>query len=272
MYEAHWQLDARPFENSLEPQFYYPGETQQGAMLKLRYVLENRRPAALLAGEPGLGKTLLAQTLLRQLPEDFAPRVHVVFPQMPPDQLLSYLAGQLTGGTYAGLPSVEQSLRRIELRLADNVTAGRHAVVILDEAQALRETRGLETIRLLLNLEHEGRSPMTILLTGQTSLLVAIERMPELEERLAVKCLLRRFKAAETFGYVQHRLTAAGAKRPIFSDDALAAIHEHSSGIPRRINRLCDLALLVGFAEELSLIGPEHIEGISEELATAKAE
>jgi general secretion pathway protein A len=272
MYEAHWQLESRPFENTLDPRFHYPGETQQGALLKLRYVLENRRGAALLAGIAGLGKTLLAQTLLKQLPEPFSPRIHVVFPQMPPEQLLAYLAGQLTGSSFASTPTIDQCLRRIETRLADNAADGKHAVVVLDEAHVLRQTQALETIRLLLNLEHNGQAPVSFVLVGQTGLLVAVERMPELEERLAVKCLLKPLAPAETSAYVQHRLNAAGAKRTIFSDAALDAIHQQTLGIPRKINRLCDLALLVGFAEELPIIGPEQIESISSELATAKAD
>jgi general secretion pathway protein A len=272
MYEAHWQLDSRPFESTLDPRFHYPGETQQAALLKLRYVLENRRGAALLAGIAGLGKTLLTQTLLKQLPEQFSPKVHVVFPQMPPEQLLAYLAGHLTGSSFATTPTIDQSLRRIETRLADNAADGKHAVVVIDEAHVLRQTHALETIRLLLNLEHNGQAPASLLLVGQTGLLVGIERMPELEERLAVKCLLKPLQPTETSAYVQHRLNAAGAKKTVFSDAALDAIHQQTLGIPRRINRLCDLALLVGFAEELSVIGPEQIESISDELATAKAD
>src|SRR5262245_64566039 len=50
MYENHWQLERRPFENNnSDVRFYYPGESHQGALLKLRYAVENRRPAALLS-------------------------------------------------------------------------------------------------------------------------------------------------------------------------------------------------------------------------------
>ena len=261
----------QPFDHSADARFYYPSESQQGALLKLRYALENRRGAALLTGAAGLGKTLLAQTLTRPLGLSLSPKVHLVFPQMPAGQLLAYLADEL-GAEGGPALTIEQSLRRIETRLRENAKAGKHAVIVIDEAHLLDDSQALETVRLLLNLEHEARPMASFLLTGQTSLLLAIERHSDLEERLAVKCLLRRFKPEETMGYIQHRLTAAGAKRAIFTDGALEAIHQETLGIPRRINRLCDLALLVGFAEELPSIGPDQIAAISEELTGATAE
>ena len=266
MYEAYWQLDARPFDHSAESRFYYPGPSQQAALLKLRYVIENRRGAAILAGESGLGKTLVAQTLLRQLGDAFRPRVHLVFPHMPPEQLLAYLADQVSGSTAHGTQTVEQSVRRIEASLADQARAGRHAVIVIDEAHLLRESRALETIRLLLNLEHNAQPLATYLLVGQTGLALDVQRLPQLDERLAVKCLLTRLTASETAAYVQHRLAAAGAKQAIFDDSAIEEIHRLTHGIPRRINRLCDLALLVGFGEELRTLSRGQIESIYQEL------
>jgi general secretion pathway protein A len=97
MYEAYWQLDAKPFECTSDARFYYPGESQQAALLKLRYAIENKREAALLAGASGLGKTLLVSALERMLPTHIRPLVHIVFPQMPSDQLVAYIAGELSG-------------------------------------------------------------------------------------------------------------------------------------------------------------------------------
>jgi general secretion pathway protein A len=274
MYQAYWQLDARPFDHSADARFYFPGPSQQAAMLKLRYVVENRRGAAVLAGESGLGKTLVAQTLVRQLGEDFRPRVHLVFPQMPAEQLLAYLAEQLAGSPVArsvreGTPSIDQSLRRIEHALTDHAKAGRHAIIVIDEAHLLRESRALETVRLLLNFEHDAQPLATYLLVGQTGLALDVQRLPQLDERLAVKCLLSRLTADETGAYIQHRLTAAGAKRPIFDATAVEEVHHLTHGIPRRINRLCDLALLVGYGEELRSLGKSQMQAIYEELIGA---
>jgi general secretion pathway protein A len=273
MYEAYWQLEAKPFEDSLDDRFYYPAETHQGALLKLRYAVENHRPAALLSGGAGLGKSLVVQTLLRQLDESFAPRVHVVFPQMPADQLLAYVAESLAGSQRQGpTPPIEQSVRTMERVLAENGQRGRHAVVVIDEAHDLDDHRCWETIRLLLNFQYQSAAAMTVLLAGQPAVLPILDHMPELDERLAVKCLMRRLNLEETISYVQHRLQAAGAQRELFRTDALEAVHELALGVPRRINRLCDLALLIGFAEERDQLGHEQIESVAEELVAVVPE
>ena len=203
----------------------------------------------------------------------YAPRLQLVFPQMPADQLLAYLAESLTGTDWGGAtPTIQQSVRRIEQRLADNVNAGRHAVIVIDDAQDLADGNTLETIRLLMNFEFAATTPLTVLLVGQPALLPVLDRMPELDERLAVKCLLRRLTLEESISYIHHRLQAAGARQEIFDAAALETVHHLALGVPRRINRLCDLALLIGYAEERTSLGREQIEAVAEELVAVAAE
>jgi general secretion pathway protein A len=267
MYESYWQLDRKPFDNCSDPRFYFPDESRQAALLKLRYAIENRRGAALLAGASGAGKTLIVTMLRALLGESFAPFVHLIFPQMTAPELLAYLAGELTGQVdAANTPSVQQSVRQIEHYLADNTEHGRHAVIVVDEAHLVSDARTLEALRLLLNFELAGRHALTLLLVGQPAILPALDRMSPLEERLAVKCLLRPFTSTETADYVNHRLTVAGAKRPIFEPQALATLHQLTHGIPRRINRLCDLALLISYAEERQSINAAQLEAVNQEL------
>jgi general secretion pathway protein A len=269
MYQAHWGLTSKPFESSHESDFYYPSETHQGAVLKLRYVVENRQAGALLSGAGGLGKSLLVQSLFRCLPEEIAPRVHLVFPQLPADQLLACIADELTGREItAHTPSQRQSARHIQQALHANAEAGRHAVLAIDEAHLLADSEALDTLRLLLNFGSDGRPGLTLLLVGQGPLLPAIHRATSLEERLAVKCVLRPFTLEETVSYVSHRLAAAGGCESIFESAALDAVHELTGGVPRRINRLCELSLLIGYAEERRTIAAEQVEAVSDEMIT----
>jgi general secretion pathway protein A len=267
MYLEYWQLTHRPFEPGFNRRAFFSCESNEGALLKLRYALENRLPAAALAGPPGVGKTMLVQLVLSELEDAFRPRVHLVFPQMSSRDLLAYLAEQF-GAPPADPPrhTIEESVRRLEFFLGQNAKQGRHAVVVVDEAHLLEDCDGLETLRLLLNFEANGRPALSMLVVGQMNLIPALGRTPSLEERLSATALLRAFAPIETADYIRHRLTAAGAARDLFTPDAVEALHCLGRGLPRQINRLADLGLVVGFADRLPQISARQIEAISGEL------
>jgi general secretion pathway protein A len=273
MYETYWQLRQKPFEPGADPRFYYPGESHQAALLKLRYAIENHRGGVLLAGPSGVGKTLLANILREMLGDAFKPFVQIVFPQMPTAELLAYLADELEGTTGdSGTPSVQSSIQRIQRFIAANVEKGRHAVVVIDESHLIADPATFEALRLLMNFESNGKPLMTLLLSGQAMILPMLQRMPALEERLAVKCLLRPFIVEETAAYVTHRLKIAGATRTIIETDAFTTLQELTHGFARQINRLCDLGLLIGYAEERKTLSSEHFESICQELVTVAPE
>jgi general secretion pathway protein A len=273
MYESYWQLKKKPFESCCDPRFYYPSESHQAALLKVRYAVENARGAAVLAGPSGSGKTLVLGMLRATLDEQFAPFVHLVFPQMSADELLAYLADELAGPAENGAASgVPGSIRRIEQFLAENTRNGRHAVLAVDEAHLLDDGRTFEAMRLLLNFESAGRPGLTLLLAGQSGLLPQLDRIPQLEERLAVKCLLRPFSERETTDYVSHRLNVAGAAPTMFEPEAMPTLHRLTHGVARQINRLSDLALLIGYADQRKTISAAHLEAVSQELVTVAPE
>lgn len=279
MYEAHWKLTERPFENRVDNKFYYPAETHHAALLKLHYAIENRRAAAVLCGPGGMGKSLLVEALQRQLSEACRPISHVVFPAMNAPQMVRYLVEQIG----VPRPSEEQELTAtggrdmasdvlaFERFLRQNLDKQRHAVIVVDEAHLLEQYDLLEPLRLLLNLaaaDSGGEAAWTLVLVGQPMLLTHVERYHALDERLGVKCMLNRFQPEETNAYIQHRLRTAGADaEDVFDYPALERIHSLTQGIPRRINRLCDLALMVGYAEDRALIDTEVIENVHADLA-----
>ena len=275
MYESHWKLAERPFENRVDSRFYYPAETHQAALLKLKYAIENRRAAALLCGPGGMGKSLIIDALQRQLSDEIRPMCHIVFPAMQGDQLVRYLVDQVdkrSGDGGAERPrDMATDLRRFERILRGNIERDRHAVIVVDEAHLLEQHDLLEPLRLLLNIaatDSGGESAWTLVLVGQPMLLSHVERYSALDERLGVKCMLNRFAAEETSAYIQHRLRAVGADADaIFEPTALDRVHVLTQGIPRRVNRLCDLALMVGYAEDRQRLTAEVIDNVHSDLA-----
>jgi len=273
MYENYWNLSDSPFENWGEDKYYYPSDVHETALLQMQYLIENRRAAVALCGDCGMGKSLLAEMLADRLNESESPIARVVFPQLCGEQLLGYIADELTGQSGPADEPPRMTLRRLGDFLGENVERDRHAVLIVDEAHLLNGPDQLETLRLLLNLRHDrhrGEAAMTLVLVGQTTLLTNIERFRALDDRVAAKCLLNRFTADQTTEYVDHRLRQSGSSsEQIFSSEAVEALHLRAMGIPRRINRLADLALMVGFAEESQRVEARHIEGVHQELVAA---
>ncbi len=280
MYESHWKLSERPFENRIDNKFYYPAETHQAALLKLHYAIENRRAAAVLCGPGGMGKSLLVEALQRQLNKTYRPISHVVFPAMNAAQMIRYLVAQVGLETAAATEpeagttqshDMAADVLAFERFLRQNLERQRHAVVVVDEAHLLEPYELLEPLRLLLNLaatDSGGEAAWTLVLVGQPTLLTHVERYPALDERMGVKCMLNRLLPDETTAYIQHRLRCVGVDtEEIFDYPALERIHALTQGIPRRINRLCDLALMVGYAEDRTIINAEVIDNVHSDLA-----
>src|SRR3990172_2586007 len=154
MYLDYWQLTSQPFEAIADRAGLYPCEAHEGALVKLRYAIDNQRGAALLAWPAGTGKTMLSRLLEQTLDARFSPFVRLVFPQMSSRDLLVYLAEEL-GAPPVDSPrhTVEESVRRLQHYLQQNAELDRHAVVVVDEAHLLEDCGALETLRLLLNFE-----------------------------------------------------------------------------------------------------------------------
>ncbi|QDU87458.1 hypothetical protein Pla175_08200 [Pirellulimonas nuda] len=266
MYLEHWRLNRKPFGPVDDPGLFYPGQSHQSAMLKLRYVLDEGREAAALAGPAGVGKTLLVDRLADES-DDNTLITRIVFPRLNSRELLTLLADE-SGAPRPEAPrfTSDESLTRLRVRLDELAAAGKRLLVVVDEAHLLEDSDTLETLRLLLNLNGPKHRPLSLLLVGQMPLISTLLRTPGLDQRLAVKALVRSLVEDETDEYIGHRLAACGGAEEIFTRDAVRSIHACSGGAPRKIDRLCDMALLVGYAEGRARITAEQIEAVNEEL------
>lgn len=243
MYEEHFGLRPRPFGESGGPPGSIPLAGREAARRRLRYGLEHGQGPALLFGPPGTGKTLLARDVARDLG---GPWAHVAFPAMPAADLLAYIADE-----FRMPPARGAGLSGAVLRLRDGLAAaaarGERPFLIVDEAHLIDDPATFETLRLVLNFASAGPSDLSLLLVGGPEVLLRLP--PSLADRLAARCLLGPLTVPETEAYLSGRLEAAGATAPLFDGDAVAELHRASDGLPRRLNRLADLALLIAYAE-----------------------
>lgn len=256
MYEAHYGLEHRPFGETVSPTSYVALPTRDAALRRLRYGLEHGLGPALLHGQSGSGKTLLSRRLALEMG---VPTVHLTFPVMPAVDLLALLAEGL-GAPAPEVLTMSGVLRRLREALSEHASRGVRPLLIVDEAQSIREPEAFEVLRLLLNFNTNGTPDLSLLLAGTAELLLQAPAV--LLDRLTARALLAPLTEAESSSYIEGRLASAGAGEPLFTAEALAEIHRAALGVPRRLNHLADLALLIAYAESRPQVDP-RIVGIA---------
>lgn len=262
MYTEYWKLTAKPFENSPDPRFLYHSAEHDEALMRLLYAIQGSKGAALLTGEYGCGKTLLMHTIVNELSSGQFNIAYLTNPRWSASELIQEILYQLEI-TSDGTSRIEM-LHSLNDFLFDNVRNGKHTIIIVDEAQIIGDYETFEELRLLLNFQLNDRFLLTLFLVGQPELNDMIKKIPQLNQRIALRYHLKRFSYEDTIAYIQHRLNIAGRNNPIYTEAAFKEIYNYTQGTPRTINNICDLSLVIGFGKHLEQIDADTIIGIIE--------
>lgn len=254
MYLDFYGLKEQPFNITPDPRFlvYTPGHRE--AFDNLLYGINSRKGFIKMVGEVGTGKTTLCRAVLRTLPDNVESAL-ILNPAMDEVQLISAIMQDL------GIPVFcNDRMRLINLLnayLLDQNSSGRNVVVVIDEAQNL-PAAVMEQIRLLSNLETDQDKLMQIVMVGQPELetRLACRDLRQLRQRIMVSSRLKPLDRKETEYYINHRLKVAGGGDDIgFNSAAINLIFKKTRGLPRLVNKICDLALLSGYADGSRIVG-----------------
>jgi general secretion pathway protein A len=272
MYLSFFGLSQEPFSIAPDPRYLFMSERHREALAHLLYGVRGGGGFVLLSGEIGAGKTTVCRCFLEQIPK----RCNVAYifnPKLTVEELLRSICDEFRipppqhpGGL--GAATVKDYVDVLNQFLLKTHAVGQNNVLIIDEAQNL-SADVLEQLRLLTNLETSERKLLQIILIGQPELRAMLAR-PELEQlaqRVTARFHLEALSPKETSHYVRHRLSVAGLDRPLpFERDALLRIHALARGVPRRINLLCDRALLGAYASGKPRADVEIVEKAAAEV------
>lgn len=257
-YLQYWRLSEPPFQNVSDTRFAFLSEQHHEGLARLMFLVQNRKLGGILTGPYGVGKSMILQLLAEHVKQSDASRFFG----------MDYLPGPILGLArqflaVVGFPEqaagLQDPMDAIRL-LRDSQASLTHTVLALDEAQMIVDPAVYQFLRLLSNIsicDANGRplSPaFTLILSGYTQLARLLSADESLCQRLQMVWNLEPLDAGQTQLYIDHRLRAAGGDMRLYAAEALDQIFAASRGIPRLVNNICDVALMLGCAAGLRVV------------------
>src|SRR5437870_2754248 len=267
MYERFFGLADAPFRLTPDPRYLFLSQKHADALAHLKLGLSESSGFVCITGDVGTGKTTLLRAFLTG-PIPDTETAYVFNPVLSPLELLQTINAEF--GLHANTDSRTELVGALNRHLLAQRQAGRRAIVVIDEAQALA-VEVLEQLRLLSNLETTTEKLLRIILVGQPQLrtLLLHPELVQLNQRITLRWHIGPLTRQETAAYVEHRLAIAsqGHAGPIFTRPALRLIHRLSGGVPRMINMIAHRAMVAAFADDRRTVGRRSVRRAYDEIA-----
>ncbi|MDA3916804.1 MAG: AAA family ATPase [Deltaproteobacteria bacterium] len=264
MYTTFYELNEKPFQISSDPDFMWFGEKHQEALATLKYGVLDNKGFLLLTGDVGTGKTTLINALIQSLSDDVVCTT-VPDPNLSKIDFFNYVASSF--GINREFTSKGSFLVEFRKFLIKTYEANKKVLLIIDEAQLLTQEL-LEEIRLLSNIEKANSKLINIFFVGQNEFNEILNQNQNraVRQRLTLNYNIDPLTPDETEKYIKYRLKVAGAVKPIFEPSAVQEVFMYSGGFPRRINVICDHALLSGYVNDSDTITEQIVQECAKEL------
>lgn len=270
MYEAYWNLTAKPFRNIADRKFFFYGEVYEEAYLRLLYTINETKGLLLLTSDGGCGKSFIIKIFAKDMLEEGHKVALLTNPDLEPKEFLQEVLYSF--GLDATNKTKGELLRELKRFLLETLQQGKHCILMIDEAHLIQNEKTWEELRLLLNLEEDNRLLISVILAGKPEVVESLRKVPSLAERTGLQYRIKPLTCRETGEYIYFRMEKAGCGREIFTADAIKEVYSFSGGIPRKINNICDLALLLGYGENSIVVDQPLIRKATSDLKGALSE
>jgi type II secretory pathway predicted ATPase ExeA len=244
--QAHYGFSRMPFSRDLAPGMLHHHAAHNEAVARIAWAVADKA-LAVVTGEVGAGKTVAVRAAIAGL--DAARHTAIYLPDPTVGvrgihhAVVSALGGRPAHGTAA------LTAQSADVLAAEHAERGRVPVLVIDESHLLQADQ-LESVRMLTNHAMDSAAVFACLLVGQPTLRrrLKLGQLAALDQRIAVRYHMSGMTAAETTSYLKHHLAIAGRSDTLYSDDAIALIHQTSRGYPRAVNNLAIACLLAAFS------------------------
>jgi len=258
-------LEQEPFSTTADPAFMYASKEHREALLRLQLSLRQRRGLHVILGDIGVGKTTLCRKLHEEIIREEGYHIQVIDdPSFRSEyQFIAYLLHAF-GVERRGRSAydLKECFRNFLLETAERDDT---VILLIDEGQIL-SAAFLEIIRMFLNFETDKFKLLQLVIFAQLEFLEKLHAKPNFLDRVALRYVLSPLAEHEVAEMIQFRLQVAGyrAERPLFADDAIAALYQATAGLPRPITMLCHNAIEHLILNERETVDREIVELVVE--------
>ena len=238
-------LEEEPFSTSPDPAFFYESVEHKEVLLRLEIAIKLKRGLSLILGDVGTGKTTLARRLFTIFSDKTKYDLSMILDPASESELDFMALVADAFGVKSDGQTVSGYKKILERHLfKKGVDENRIVILLVDEAQKLNNG-AIEALRTLLNYETNKFKLLQLVLLGQMELLPQVKDIKNFWERIALKYVINPMSEKEIKEMIEFRLKQAGYKHqlPLFDDEAIDAIYNHTQGCPRRVCHLCHDAL-----------------------------
>ena len=271
MYLAFYGLKREPFHTTPDPNFLYLSPSHKEAMGAIVYGIEKRKGFIAIFGEVGVGKTTIIRAYLEKTSDRKQKTVYILNPDVSFQGLLTEIFRSLDL-----VPSHDDSaemVNQLQEVLIREYRSDSTVVLVIDEAQNM-PVKTLEQLRLLSNLETSTDKLIQIVLIGQPELHTLLDHptLKSFQQRIALRATIKPLSQKESQGYIEHRVALASATgMPLFTQGAMKLIIGEAQGIPRRLNILCDNALITGYGRQRKPVSISEVREILADMNTSRS-
>jgi type II secretory pathway predicted ATPase ExeA len=244
--QTYFGFEAMPFGRDLSPAMLHRHASHNEAAARITWAI-GEKTLAVITGEVGTGKTVAARAALAGADPTRHTVIYIGNPATGVRGIHHHIVTALGGRPAHGTAAL--TAQACDVLAGEAAERGRTPVLIIDEAHLLDHDQ-LESIRMLTNHDMDSRTPFATIMLGQPTLrrMIKLGVLAALDQRIAVRYQMTGMTPAETASYIRHHLQLAGRDGDLFSDDAIAQIHEAARGKPRAVNNLALAALIATYA------------------------
>lgn len=256
---SYYGLSKNLFQKEINCEDIYESSSVKEGISRLKY-LKEIKGIGLILGMTGIGKTTLIRLFISGLNKELYNIIYITLNTSTKEfDFLNIICKELRidiGDCY--LTSIKRKIQKEIIK--QSKVLNKETIIVIDNAQKLSKEI-LNNLSFLYEFEMDDKDYTSIILCGEECLKDELKKSiyENLKQRIAFKYELETLSKKEVYEYITTRLEKSNQTNKIFTESAINSLANASCGVIRKLNKLINLSLLIGYQMKKTIIDEEIV-------------